>query len=50
MQKEIVIKDRVRALPVNQVEDAIREAKTSTSILTQFGIRIRRLNNLLILL
>lgn len=50
MQKEIIIKDRVRKLPTSQVDDAIREAKTGTSNKTVFGVRIKRLRDLLILL
>ena len=50
MKKEIIIKDRVRTLPINQVEDAIQEAKTGNNLITRFGIKIRRLSTTLILL
>lgn len=51
MTKQIVIKDRLKARPFTDIEDAIREAKSTTSTVkrTGTGIRIKRLKDLLIL-
>lgn len=52
MEKQIVIKERVKNLPFDQIEKALDEAKSNTSKVkvTESGIRIKRLKNLLILL
>jgi hypothetical protein len=49
MKAEIVIKDRVRKLPVDKVDEAIDVAKHTNDSKTPFGIRIKRLQHLLIL-
>lgn len=51
MEKQILIKDRLKAKPFNQIEEAINEAKSPTSTVkrTSSGIRIKRLKDLLIL-
>jgi hypothetical protein len=48
--KEIVIRDRVRKMESTKVDAAIKAAKAGTSGLTEFGIRIKRFANTLILL
>ncbi len=52
MEKQILIKDCIKARPFDQIEEALTEAKSETSTVTRTksGIRIQRLQNLLILL
>ncbi len=51
MVKQILIKDRIKNKPADHIEEAMREAKSSTSKVkrTPAGIRIKRLADLLIL-
>lgn len=50
MSKEILIKGKVRSLPEAHVSDAIEEAKSGKTGKTTFGIRIKRVKDILILL
>lgn len=50
MEKQIVVKERVRKLGGEAYMDAIQTAKTTTLKKTSFGVRIKRIANLLILL
>lgn len=50
MAKEIIIKDRVRKMDFNKIDDAITKAKGGFSGKTSFGIKIKKLANALILL
>ncbi len=51
MTKELIIRDRLKAKPAAEIDEAIREAKSNTSKVkrTATGIRIKRLKDLLIL-
>lgn len=51
MEKQILIKDKHKAKPFEQIEEALREAKSPTSKVTRMpsGIRIKRMKDLLIL-
>lgn len=51
MEQQILIKDRVKARPFDQIDEAITEAKSTTSKVTKMasGIKIKRLQNLLII-
>lgn len=51
MTKDLIIRDRLKARPASEIEEAMREAKSATSTLkrTKSGIRIKRLKDLLIL-
>lgn len=48
--KEIVLRDRVRKLPEAHVTGAIEEAKSGKTGKTSFGISIKRVKDILILL
>lgn len=50
MEKQIVVKERVRKLGDKAFIDAMDKAKSSNDTKTSFGVKIKRLKNLLILL
>lgn len=50
MEKQIVIKERVRKMGEAPIQDAIDKAKSTSDTKTSFGVRIKRIKNSLILL
>ena len=51
MKRDVLIKDRLKARPPVEIEEAMREGMSDTSTVkrTKAGIRIKRLKDLLIL-